>query len=174
MRNNIAEIFKTMHKPMRSLIVNKLGVPYYDSEDVVQDAFVRMLIRGQDKEIKSSPTNYMLKIAANTAVDWQDLSINRRAKVTTHSETVLHAIPDESLEFLDELQIRMETVERIEREIKALKPRYQEVIRLRYFESMTYHEIAQELNISYRMVLRDLVMINVKLRSKLADLMETV
>ena len=44
------------------------------------------------------------------------------------------------------LDLRIKSCENKIRDIKLLKPKYQEVIQLRYFQELSYKEIASEIN----------------------------
>ena len=87
----------------------------------------------------------MITISKNIHIDLvrkHKSSIN--SKINTKDEDIVYDIPDESPTPEDKI-IREQNLAKLLRDIKKLKPHYQEVINLRYFQELTYKEISTEL-----------------------------
>lgn len=65
--------------------------------------------------------------------------------ISNDSEDSYYEILDESPSAEDKL-ITEQNLAKLLRDIKKLKPHYQEIINLRYFQELSYKEISEELN----------------------------
>ena len=70
---------------------------------------------------------------------------NLQAPFPKTSEDSYYEILDESPSAEDKL-ITEQNLAKLLRDIKKLKPHYQEIINLRYFQELSYKEISEELN----------------------------
>ena len=88
----------------------------------------------------------MISIAKNVHID---LLRKRKAsyfvEMTEDEEYIYKNIADDSPTLEDEL-IFEQNLATLKNCIKKLKPHYQEIIQLRYFQEMSYNEIAEEIN----------------------------
>jgi RNA polymerase sigma-70 factor (ECF subfamily) len=66
-------------------------------------------------------------------------------EITDEEDQQAYNVADSSPSAEDEL-ITEQNLSRLLQFIKELKPHYQEVIQLRYFQEMSYQEIAEQLN----------------------------
>ena len=69
----------------------------------------------------------------------------RQVEITDEEDQQAYNVADSSPSAEDEL-ITEQNLSRLLQFIKELKPHYQEVIQLRYFQEMSYQEIAEQLN----------------------------
>jgi len=110
-------------------------------EDIISDVFLDLIAYVQSGKEVRNVRAFLYKIARNTIIDYY----KDKARISTHE----HA----DAEIYLETQLTTETGadERIDRGIdlqmvhehlRALKPEYQEIIRLRYIEDLSLQEIA--------------------------------
>lgn len=120
------------------------------SENDAEDIAIQTFSKAFDK-IASFDENYTFKtwlitIAKNVHID----SI-RKQKISIHTDTTkeqedkAYLVIDENPTPEDKI-IREQNLAKLLRDIKKLKPKYQEVIQLRYFQELSYKEIATEID----------------------------
>lgn len=114
----------------------QLGDPSL-AEDAVQDTFVKAYRRMSGFKGQSSERTWLTSIAINTCRDYQRSSWHRRVDGSL--------TPDD----LPERAYEAENTDcTVLTEVRKLKPRYREVILLRYYQDLKLCEIAKALNIS--------------------------
>ena len=116
-----------------------------DAEDIAiqtfSKAFDKIDTYNEDYEFKT----WLITISKNIHID---LLRKRKSSIqkSSHKDNAdFHNIADESPSPEDKL-ITEQNLAKLLRDIKKLKPHYQEVINLRYFQELTYKEISEELN----------------------------
>jgi RNA polymerase sigma factor (sigma-70 family) len=117
-----------------------------DAEDITIEAFSRAF----DK-ISSFDSNYRFKtwlitIAKNLHVDFLrkkkiSVSGDKRNHDGHHANQIIDESPSP-----EDILITEQNLAKLLRDIKKLKPHYQEVINLRYFQELSYQEISNELH----------------------------
>jgi len=117
-----------------------------DAEDITIQSLSRAFdkINTYDEQYKFK--TWLITIAKNIHID----IVRKRKRSVTHEQSdnhqeKVHGIIDETPTVEDKL-ITEQNLAKLLRDIKKLKPHYQEVINLRYFQEYTYQEIADELN----------------------------
>jgi RNA polymerase sigma-70 factor (ECF subfamily) len=117
-----------------------------DAEDIAiqtfSKAFDKIGTYNEEYEFKT----WLLTISKNIHIDLirkRKSSIQNRSSRKDHED--FHNIIDESPSPEDKL-ITEQNLAKLLRDIKKLKPHYQEVINLRYFQELSYKEISEELN----------------------------
>ncbi len=117
----------------------------HDAEDITIETFSKAFdkIDTYDPDYKFG--TWLVSISKNIQID---KSRKKNASIHSHttdtSEDHIKKIPDQSPSQEDQLIIEQNLAELL-RYIKQLKPHYQEVINLRYFQEMSYNEISDEL-----------------------------
>lgn len=121
-----------------------------ENENDAEDITIQTFSKAFDK-IHTFKDNYEFKtwliaISKNIHID---LLRKRKSSVShtsnSNKDDDFHGIIDESPSPEDKL-ITEQNLAKLLRDIKKLKPHYQEVINLRYFQELSYKEIAQQLN----------------------------
>jgi len=116
-----------------------------DAEDITIQTFSKAFdkIKTYKEDYKFS--TWLITISKNIHID---LLRKRKISITTHTseddEDRVYDIIDESPTPEDKI-IREQNLAKLLRDIKKLKPAYQEVINLRYFQELSYKEISAEL-----------------------------
>jgi RNA polymerase sigma-70 factor (ECF subfamily) len=120
------------------------------SENDAEDITIQTFSKAFDK-INTFNDAYVFKtwliaISKNVHID-----LLRKKKVSISTETTkeqeekIYLVVDENPTPEDKI-IREQNLAKLLRDIKQLKPKYQEVIQLRYFQELSYKEIATQIN----------------------------
>lgn len=121
-----------------------------ENENDAEDITIQTFSKAFDK-IDTYNNTYVFKtwlitISKNIHID---LVRKRKSSISTTSNNSdnddFHNIIDESPSPEDKL-ITEQNLAKLLRDIKKLKPHYQEIINLRYFQELSYHEISEQLN----------------------------
>jgi len=117
-----------------------------DAEDITIQTFSKAFDKIRTYKSKYQFKTWLITISKNLHLD-----LIRRRKATinqtisTGREDNYHSIPDQSPSPEDKL-IREQNFDKLKKDIKKLKPHYQEVINLRYFHELSYNEISEKLD----------------------------
>ncbi|SDM10224.1 RNA polymerase sigma factor, sigma-70 family [Catalinimonas alkaloidigena] len=118
-------------------------------EDAIQDLFVELWRRRQDLSATTSVKFYLLKAFKQKLLrrmDHDRRMLARHARADFYDFEVAH-----SHEFqLITDQISREEKERLTRALAALTPRQKEAIFLKYYEKLSFQEVAELLNLSVK------------------------
>lgn len=123
-----------------------------DAEDTAQETFVKAFKAMRSYQFLSSFYTWIYRIAANTCMDLRRRSSKLSAvsldeAMETDDSQVFWQIPDQG-PLPDELAIQAETRQLIREGITKLPDFLQEIIILRDLEGLSYHELADLLNLS--------------------------
>lgn len=114
----------------------------YDAEDVTIQTFSRAFDKIDTFNSGYSFKTWLITISKNIHVDLvRKKNASIRAKTTDEEDERVHRIADDAPTIEDTL-ITEQNLAQLLRDIKKLKPHYQEVINLRYFQEMSYKEIS--------------------------------
>ena len=130
-----------------------------DAEDIVHDVFEKIAIRHMNTINQISEEvdlrNYMLKATKNTALNWKE-----KRKRWTFSKDEIEVEPIgfnlSDNRFIDYLCKKME-YERVLKAMKALEPRYRDVLYYHFVLEMPVREVAKYLNQSVSATKQQLV-----------------
>jgi len=117
----------------------------YEAEDITIESFSKAFDKIETFNEEYEFGTWLIAISKNIQID---KSRKKNAALHTHSteasEEQVKKIPDDSPTPEDKL-ITKQNLDELLNYIKQLKPHYQDVINLRYFQEMSYLEIAEEL-----------------------------
>jgi len=117
-----------------------------DAEDITIQTFSKAFDKIHSYNDKYEFKTWLITISKNIHID---LLRKRKSSIyhtsNNDSEDDFYAIIDESPSPEDKL-ITEQNLAKLLRDIKKLKPHYQEVINLRYFQELSYKDISQQLN----------------------------
>jgi len=143
-----------------------------DADDLTIEAFGKAFNRLHQYSPSYAFSTWLFKIASNNCIDFIR---KKRIKVTsmdsayTNSNGENVSIDIESSERdPEEVVIHLEKVKTMREVVKTLKPRYRDLIEKRYFEELSYEEIAKEMDLPLGTVKAQLF----RARAFLADLMK--
>lgn len=119
--------------------VTRIVKDRHSAEEVVQDSFFAIYTHIDRIDTSRKFTTYLFEIAKNTA-----LSLLRKRKPSVSLEEIEEIATDESLyEYL----LGQERADRIGQALDGLDHKYERVIRLYYFDSLSYEEIGRRLKL---------------------------
>ncbi len=118
----------------------------YDAEDITIETFAKAFDKIETFNEKYTFSTWLITISKNIQIDkTRKKNASIYSNTTDTSDEQIQKIPDDSPTPEDKL-ITEQHLAKLLRHIKQLKPHYQEVINLRYFQEMSYNEIAETLD----------------------------
>ncbi len=115
-----------------------------DAEDVTIQTFSRAFNRIETFDENYKFKTWLITISKNIHIDLIRKKKNSISGIITNDDKYVYQILDESPSAEDKL-ITYQHLAKLLRDIKKLKPHYQEVINLRYFQELSYKEISIQL-----------------------------
>jgi len=117
-----------------------------DAEDITIQTFSKAFdkINTYNEEYKFK--TWLITISKNIHIDLIRKDKNKISQnISNADDNQVYQIVDESPSPEDKL-ITEQNLAKLLRDIKKLKPHYQEIINLRFFQELSYNEISEELN----------------------------
>ncbi|MFG6686381.1 RNA polymerase sigma factor [Mariniflexile sp. HNIBRBA6329] len=115
-----------------------------DAEDVTIQTFSRAFDRIETFDENYKFKTWLITISKNIHIDLLRKEKKSISQVISNDDKSVYQILDESPSPEDEL-ITEQHLAKLLRDIKKLKPHYQEIINLRYFQELSYKEISIQL-----------------------------
>jgi RNA polymerase sigma-70 factor, ECF subfamily len=115
-----------------------------DAEDITIETFAKAFDKISSYSTEFQFNTWLITIAKNTFIDLLRKKKQFSTIGITDENEYEFDVADSSLSAEDKL-ISEQNLSRLLRCIKQLKPTYQEVIQLRYFQELSYQEIADQL-----------------------------
>ena len=116
-----------------------------DAEDITIQTFSRAFDKISTFNEYYKFKTWLITISKNIHIDLLRKEKNSISQIISNDDKSVYQIMDESPSPEDEL-ITKQHLAKLLRDIKRLKPHYQEIINLRYFQELSYKEISEELN----------------------------
>ena len=116
-----------------------------DAEDITIQTFSKAFDKITSYDARYKFKTWLITISKNIHIDLLRKEKNSIAQVVSNNDDTVLQVLDESPSPEDKL-ITEQHLAKLLRDIKKLKPHYQEVINLRYFQELSYKEISQELD----------------------------
>ena len=122
-----------------------------DAEDLMIETFGKAFKRLKQYSPKFAFSTWLFKIASNGAIDSirkkriKALSLDH-GFTDSDGDSFEIQVPDDGLDPFQTLE-KKQRVAKIREVVAQLKPRYRRLVELRYFEELSYDEIAQELDL---------------------------
>lgn len=123
-----------------------------DAEDLTIEAFGRAFKRLEQYTPTYAFSTWLFKIASNNAIDFLR---NKKKSTSLSLDTKMEN--DEGQEFSKSIKsqgldpeeniIKKQKVELLKDVVEKLKPRYRELVQMRYYEELSYEEIALKLEL---------------------------
>ncbi|MUP46784.1 sigma-70 family RNA polymerase sigma factor [Gramella sp. BOM4] len=118
----------------------------YEAEDITIQTFSKAFKKIDTFDENFSFPTWLIAISKNINIDqYRKKSAGLTYKTTLQDQNKVYEIPDESPTIEDKL-IKQQHLEQLLADIKQLKPHYQEVIMLRFFQEKSYKDIASALD----------------------------
>ncbi|MFL1895874.1 RNA polymerase sigma factor [Aquimarina sp. 2-A2] len=114
----------------------------YEAEEITIQTFSKAFDRIETFDEQYNFQTWLIQISKNIHVDLlRKKNASIRSQTTTEADDTVYKIADDNPSPEDKL-ITEQNLAQLLRFIKQLKPHYQEVINLRYFQELSYKEIA--------------------------------
>ncbi len=118
----------------------------YEAEDITIQSFSRAFDKINTFKEEYNFKTWLIQISKNIHIDLlRKKNASIQSKTTTNVDDSVYKIADDNPTPEDKL-ITEQNLAQLLLYIKQLKPNYQEVINLRYFQELSYKEIADYLN----------------------------
>lgn len=121
-----------------------------DADDLTIEAFGKAFKNIHQYTPNFAFSTWLFKIASNNCIDFLRKRKSNTISIEGHYESTGNDIPiniqSDSLD-PEEDMIRQQKVILMRSVVEKLKPRYKQLVTLRYFDEYSYEEIAQEMNI---------------------------
>ncbi|MGK7393021.1 MAG: RNA polymerase sigma factor [Candidatus Cyclobacteriaceae bacterium M3_2C_046] len=144
-----AELMKRYKKPVYHMIL-KMVRNVDDAEDLTIEAFAKAFKNLKRFKKDYTFSTWLFRIATNNSIDFirkkklETMSLNT-SYTDDNGEAVSIDVQDENLNPQEET-IKSQKIELIRLFVTKLPPKYQKLVKLRYFSELSYEEIAQELD----------------------------
>jgi len=143
-----AELMKRYKKPVYHMIL-KMVRNVDDAEDLTIEAFAKAFKNLKRFKKDYTFSTWLFRIATNNAIDFirkkklETMSLDTSYKDDS-GEAVKIDVEDSELNPMEET-IKSQKIELIRIFVDKLPPKYQRLVKLRYFDELSYEEIAKEL-----------------------------
>lgn len=151
--NFIQELFYKYHGRL-VLFANKFTGDIQVSQDLVQDAFLKLWEKAEIRSTIESPKAYLFKAVRNNCLNHhrhisikQSVEEQLSSKIDAQEQLVYSGLEDPMYSLLE-----MEMEEKVQNIIKSLPERCREVYKLSRYSFLKNKEIADKLGISVKMV----------------------
>ena len=140
-------LYNKYYDHIRKFIVN-IVKDTNDAEDITIEVFARAFKYLKSYNFSNAFTTWLFRIATNKSIDYLRKKQNSPVIDSIHYNYMEEAIRKVYTEDLDpeELLIEKHDEERIRERIRQLNPYSRKIIELRYFDHLSYEDIAKELN----------------------------
>ena len=117
-----------------------------DSEDITIETFSKAFDKLSSYNTEFQFNTWLIAIAKNVHIDLlRKKKSSHLIEITDNEDRQAYNVADTTPSAEDEL-ITEQNLSQLLQFIKQLKPHYQEVIQLRYFQELSYQEIAEQLD----------------------------
>jgi len=143
-----ADLMKRYKKPVYHMIL-KMVRNVDDAEDLTIEAFAKAFKNLHKFKKDFTFSTWLFRIATNNSIDFirkkklETFSLNTSFK-DDNGDSVNIDVLDKNLDPQEEA-IKSQKVELVRMFVTKLPPKYQRLVKLRYFSELSYEEIAQEI-----------------------------
>ncbi|HAA12173.1 MAG TPA: RNA polymerase subunit sigma-24 [Cytophagales bacterium] len=143
-----AELMKRYNRPVYHMIL-KMVRNVDDAEDLTIEAFAKAFKNLHRFKKDYTFSTWLFRIATNNSIDFirkkrlETLSIHS-SYTDDNGDAVSIDVQDQRLD-PEEEAIKLQKIDLMRMFVTRLPPKYQRLVKLRYFEELSYEEIAKEL-----------------------------
>ena len=145
-RNKLEEIYYLYSKDLFYVAFDILN-DYYEAEDVVQSSILKLSNHLENiVDVNCYRTKgFVVTIARNIAINIYN---QRKRRVSVNIEEVENVLSDESDVNPELCLLRLDNGKRIAKQLASIKPKYADILTLKYTYEYSHREIAVMLNMS--------------------------
>jgi RNA polymerase sigma-70 factor (ECF subfamily) len=159
----VEEWFKKWRVPMFRYVRSKYPISQSDLDDIAQEVFLRLL-KYKDSDVVEHPQSYLFRIAENIVRERAERLRNKMP----HDEDWLRELIWEGDCPEGEL-VKWSEIQRIRDAVSRLPERWRAILMLHINQDLDRKAIAKKLNLSMRIVRRDLGKAYIQLREDLSS-----
>jgi RNA polymerase sigma-70 factor, ECF subfamily len=137
-------LFETHKDKVYSIALYFFGGDAALAADITQQVFLKLFTRIGQFRHQSEFTTWLYRLTTNTCIDEQ----RRRRRFSQFPETLPEPAMARTLPAAEARFMRLEIADSVREAIASLKPKLRIAILLKYFEELSYEEIAVVLNCS--------------------------
>jgi RNA polymerase sigma-70 factor (ECF subfamily) len=137
-------LFETHKDKVYSIALYFFGGDAALASDITQQVFLKLFTRIGQFRHQSEFTTWLYRLTTNTCIDEQ----RRRRRFSPFDETPARTPAHAAVPAAEARFMRLELADSVRDAIATLKPKLRIAILLKYFEELSYEEIAQVLNCS--------------------------
>jgi len=137
-------LFETHTDKVYSIALYFFGGDAALAADITQQVFLKLFTRIGQFRHQSEFTTWLYRLTTNTCIDEQ----RKRRRFTPFPETLAEPATAHKLPAAEARFMRLEIADSVREAIASLKPKLRIAILLKYFEELSYEEIAEVLNCS--------------------------
>jgi RNA polymerase sigma-70 factor (ECF subfamily) len=146
-----AKLF-TEYKDAIYFLIMKMVINKSDAEDLTYETFDKALRNIEQYNFKFAFSTWLFRIAENTCIDFLRKRKNNHVAIENSNDDDMEFVIGEDLIQStvlnpEEVMIREQQIMLMQSLLGQIKPKYKNLIELRYFKDYSYEEIAAELNI---------------------------
>ena len=117
-----------------------------DTDDIVIETFAKAFDKIGTYNPEFGFNTWLITIAKNVHIDMlRKKKSTLFLEITDEEDSIANQVLDDS-PTVEDIIITEQNLSKLLQQIKQLKPAYQEVIQLRYFQEMSYQDMAEQLN----------------------------
>ena len=120
-----------------------------DAEDISQEVFLQLYRSLENFNMESSFSTWIYRITMNKAIDFKRKQVKLQEQ---ESGEMILALPEQNILSPEEALLKNIDKELIHTYLIELPPAYSDVLKLYYFEELTYGEIALKLDVAVKTV----------------------
>ena len=113
-----------------------------DADDITQEVFIKLYRSLNDFRGDSKFFTYLYKIAVNYSIN----HLNRNKKINSRKSDIDNSLILSEDKIADEIMISRDRTELLEEAIETLPAQQRAVFNMRYYDNLTYEDIANILN----------------------------
>lgn len=134
------------HQRLVSHIVGRMITREADREDLFQEIFIKVYQNLSKFRFKSKFSTWVAKIAYNTCINYLQKKKPNLYEDISHENKSLDRVPGNHIS-PEEKAAKQDLVWHLQKEIQRLPIQFRTVITLFHLDEMTYHEIAEIMNL---------------------------
>lgn len=145
-----AELLRIYRNPIYYMLLKMMNDPN-DAEDLTMEAFGKAFKNLDQYSTEFAFSTWLFKIAANNCIDY----LRKKSTLPTCIDQDLNNLENNMKEINggmpdtpEDQIIEKQKILVLRKAVEQLRPKYKELVELRYFKELTYEEISQELGIS--------------------------
>lgn len=145
-----AELLRIYRNPIYYMLLKMMNDPN-DAEDLTMEAFGKAFKNLDQYSTEFAFSTWLFKIAANNCIDY----LRKKSTLPTCIDQDLNNLENNMKEINggmpdtpEDQIIEKQKILVLRKAVDQLRPKYKELVELRYFKELTYEEISQELGIS--------------------------